>query len=523
MNKASVFLFLALAFAVVAQNCGCSGGECCSQWGYCGTTDDYCSRDQGCKEGCHGDDNNNHNNGKGQYGPIETGDRPGGDLPGSPIQASSSQDCQTKCFNENSCTAWAFETCGNRCWLKSGNLNINLGQDCRESGVITAKRNGGNDNGNNNNNGGGSCLEKRLADVKAGRTKVRGGNLGSWFIQEGWMVTWLWNDNGCDAGRYPGAYLLEQCLGSRGQNVMNKHWSTFVTEDDFKAMAKYNLNAMRLPLGWWQIYDTVGGVAKAQLKQHIEPTNYLVGALQYVDKAFEWGAKYGVGILLDIHSAPGSQNGDDHSAPPEAGKIYWDKYRENQAQTLDSVELYVQKYAQHKAYLGICLMNEPKTDTGILKQYYQDAYQRIRKYDKDGIIIINPLITNQNTDQPEWTNFMNAPQYTNVWMSMHWYHIWGFESKSDNDKLNYIKWDRNAQITQYMQKNPKKGIIDEWSNGGIGDGRAAMQAQLEAFNKLNGGWTFWAWSKTWGGDSWSLRAAFEKGWASPDQMGISSC
>ncbi|XP_031124070.1 endochitinase EP3-like [Ipomoea triloba] len=32
-----------------AQNCGCAGGLCCSQWGYCGTGDDYCG--EGCREG----------------------------------------------------------------------------------------------------------------------------------------------------------------------------------------------------------------------------------------------------------------------------------------------------------------------------------------------------------------------------------------------------------------------------------------------------------------------------------------
>ncbi|GLJ06617.1 hypothetical protein SUGI_0043270 [Cryptomeria japonica] len=32
-----------------AQNCGCGAGECCSKYGYCGTTPDYCG--EGCKEG----------------------------------------------------------------------------------------------------------------------------------------------------------------------------------------------------------------------------------------------------------------------------------------------------------------------------------------------------------------------------------------------------------------------------------------------------------------------------------------
>jgi len=468
----------------------------------------------------------------GKYGPIEDGDRPGNDI-ATLTNATTAQQCQNRCHSNSKCKAWTWDSCNkNRCWIKSSEGTHDAGVSCRKTGIVsshgdngsTGTGNGGNNGGNNNNNGGNnngtSCLSKRLEDVKAGRVKVRGGNLGSWFIQEGWMVPQLWK-NGCNQNSSPGTTLLEKCLGSAGAAIMQKHWSTFVTEDDFKLMAKYNLNAMRLPLGWWQIYDTVGGASKAGLK--VTPTNYLTGALAYVDKAFEWGEKYGVGILIDMHAAPGSQNGDDHSAPPDNHVQNWDKYPANQDQTTVSMEMYAQRYGNKKALLGFCLMNEPKTSVPLLKKYYQAAYDRIRKHSPNSIIIINPLITNQNTDQAEWTQFMNSPQYTNVWMSMHWYHIWGFEGKSDSWKLNYIKNDRASQISNYMNKNPKKGIIDEWSNGGISDGNAAMQAQIAQFNKLDGGWTFWAWSKTSGGDNWSLRAAFEKGWIKPSQTGVSSC
>ncbi|KAI4304133.1 hypothetical protein MLD38_039684 [Melastoma candidum] len=38
-----------LVAGALAQNCGCAANECCSQWGYCGTTEDYCGK--GCQEG----------------------------------------------------------------------------------------------------------------------------------------------------------------------------------------------------------------------------------------------------------------------------------------------------------------------------------------------------------------------------------------------------------------------------------------------------------------------------------------
>ncbi|KAL8479349.1 hypothetical protein ACS0TY_026276 [Phlomoides rotata] len=42
-------LFLSTGTPVSGQNCGCAANLCCSQWGYCGTTSDYCG--QGCQSG----------------------------------------------------------------------------------------------------------------------------------------------------------------------------------------------------------------------------------------------------------------------------------------------------------------------------------------------------------------------------------------------------------------------------------------------------------------------------------------
>lgn len=44
-----VLTTLVLAANVKAQNCGCAPDLCCSQYGYCGTTTEYCGT--GCREG----------------------------------------------------------------------------------------------------------------------------------------------------------------------------------------------------------------------------------------------------------------------------------------------------------------------------------------------------------------------------------------------------------------------------------------------------------------------------------------
>jgi len=62
-HKRLAILLFAIAAVALAQNCGCSGGECCSQYGWCGSTADYCDPNNGCKEGCWGNGGGNGGNG----------------------------------------------------------------------------------------------------------------------------------------------------------------------------------------------------------------------------------------------------------------------------------------------------------------------------------------------------------------------------------------------------------------------------------------------------------------------------
>lgn len=51
-------------------------------------------------------------------------DRPGGDLPGTPIESATARSCQDLCYKNNDCTAWTFvkpntiQGPKGKCWLK---------------------------------------------------------------------------------------------------------------------------------------------------------------------------------------------------------------------------------------------------------------------------------------------------------------------------------------------------------------------------------------------------------------------
>jgi aryl-phospho-beta-D-glucosidase BglC (GH1 family) len=56
------------------------------------------------------------------------------------------------------------------------------------------------------------------------------------------------------------------------------------------------LNHVRIPIGYWA-YDVAPG----------EP--YIQGQHNYLLQAISWAEKYNLKVIVDLHGAPGSQNG----------------------------------------------------------------------------------------------------------------------------------------------------------------------------------------------------------------------
>ena len=96
---------------------------------------------------------------------------------------------------------------------------------------------------------------------------------------------------------------------------LTEHWDTWITESDFRAIAAagcvlasravsvvqvlvfiFRLNHVRIPIGYWA-YDVSPG----------EP--YISGQHNYLLKAIAWAAIYNLKVIVDLHGAPGSQNG----------------------------------------------------------------------------------------------------------------------------------------------------------------------------------------------------------------------
>ncbi len=132
--------------------------------------------------------------------------------------------------------------------------------------------------------------------------KFHGVNLGAWLVLEEWMVPDVYR--GTDA---PDEYSLCLALGDQARARLDHHRETFITADDFQWIKECGLNAVRLPVGYWAL----------------EAPKPYVESARFIDFALDQCQQNGLKLLLDLHGAPGSQNGWDHSG--RSGAINWPK------------------------------------------------------------------------------------------------------------------------------------------------------------------------------------------------------
>jgi glucan 1,3-beta-glucosidase len=229
--------------------------------------------------------------------------------------------------------------------------------------------------------------------------------------------------------------------------------------------------------------------------------NNLTG-LYYLDRLVkEWAIKYNVAVLICIHAAKGSQNGNDHSSPAEPGQVYWSQYPENIDNTIEVARFLADRYRATPSFLGVELLNEPTSvDVAKLKDYYISAYDTIRKTGNDCILITSPILWEQNAGtSSRWENFMPSPCYTNVWHDWHKYLIWGFEDKP----ANWIMNDGVALIAADIAKwTGSPLIMGEWSLASAAGAKFTdvtlkqyANNMISKMNAMKAGWTMWTWKQ----------------------------
>jgi aryl-phospho-beta-D-glucosidase BglC (GH1 family) len=319
----------------------------------------------------------------------------------------------------------------------------------------------------------------------------RGVNLGSWFVPEKWMFSAsseLWAGAGDSA---VDLYTLCESLGQEeATRRMKNHWASWFTEDDFKTMAANGVNHIRIPMGYWDM---------------VQSYPYVFGGAQYIDKGIEWAQKYGMTVLVDLHGAPGSQNGQDHSG--HSGAINWSDPA-NVALTVDVLDMMAARWSREENVWGFELLNEPHYSLSyeLLTEFYRDAYNAIRKHSDSTHVVINSLY-----GPHDWTaSVFPEPEYRNAVLDLHLYTVWSGFTTIEETIAEGERWaDDIRSLTPYYPV-----IVGEMSLGsGLSTYTAENRqdfadAEMTSFEQNALGFIFWSEKLDYTSEDWALVDAY---------------
>ena len=389
---------------------------------------------------------------------------------------------------------------------------------------------------------------------------IKGVNLGNWLVLEKWMSPALFEGTTAEDEYYLPTQLSPEVYEAR----IKIHRSEYITERDFVTIKRMGMESVRIPVPYFIFGDR-------------KP---FIGCIEELDKAFNWAEKYGLTILIDLHSVPLSQNGFDNGGI--SGVCKWAQNPDEVEFTLRVLERLAKRYGNRKGLFGIQPLNEPVTENmwetmdvqnryapadpelakgsapitmDFLRQFYLDAYDRISAYmPKDKYVVIH-----DGFELMAWKDFMQEEKYSNVILDTHQYLMVAEArgcSQTVEGYLKYIKEELQPQITEMEKYFPV--ICGEWClfnslvcgcdtkggqsvlNGVEGNQQEILspeekkeiyetlaKAQLELWEK-GSGYFYWSYklltdtvnTPGWiGWDSWDLGRCYDFGWFPADKGG----
>ncbi|KAI3923540.1 hypothetical protein MKW92_024241 [Papaver armeniacum] len=238
----------------------------------------------------------------------------------------------------------------------------------------------------------------------------------------------------------------------KAKEVLSKHRSSYIRPEDFQFLYEHGINTVRIPVGWWIAEDPN------------PPAPYIGGSLASLDDAFSWAQAYNMKCIIDLHAAPGSQNGMEHSSSRD-GSTDWPTSPAYISQSLDVIDFLASRYGSHPALLGIELLNEPSASgvsLDILVSYYSKGYQIVRNHSSTAYVIMCQRIGDADPLELYHANI----GLSNVVVDLHYYNLFDnfFSNMSTSENIQFIHKSRQTQVESLNAANGPLVFIGEWVN-----------------------------------------------------------
>jgi glucan 1,3-beta-glucosidase len=251
------------------------------------------------------------------------------------------------------------------------------------------------------------------------------------------------------------------------------------------------------------------------------------GAYDVLGQALDWAQAVGLKVMIDLHGAPGSQNGFDNSG--KYGGIGWGQ-GDTVQQTLNVLNKIRDDHASHPAVASIELLNEPLPPGAPLEtvqSFYNNGWGNLKD---SGVAIAehdafqSPLSNWNGFGQGEYNIILDTHHYevfTNDQVAMGFgdhigtacsfggqmqavtgkWAITGEWCGAMTDCARYLNgYGKGARYDGSLAGSTAVGSCAGFSSGSVAqlpdDQKANMrtyiEAQLQSYESVSG-WVFWTW------------------------------
>ena len=215
-------------------------------------------------------------------------------------------------------------------------------------------------------------------------------NLGSWlvmnlqlfsfslisskrFVHEDWMSPSLFLcASGSKVSELDIAYGWGSVEGAR--SALERHWDTWITQSDMDYLAGIGINTVRLPIGYWNL-----GPEYCRGTNYDQVSSVYQNSWPRVKRAINMAGRSGLGVLVDLHGAVGSQNGQGHSGISD-GVTGLFQSQSNMDRTVGVLTFLMKELAPVTNVVGIQMLNEPKDVPELIPFCTSDPLRRTDKF-----------------------------------------------------------------------------------------------------------------------------------------------
>jgi len=349
--------------------------------------------------------------------------------------------------------------------------------------------------------------------LNCGDGKIRGVNLGGWLVLEEWMTPRLFDDFQNQYGeQIIDEYTLAESVPENFyKERIVRHWDTFFSRQEIQKLSDSGISHVRIPVPYWFWEVSSDEPFPAPNQNENDPNSPMF----YLKRMLGWLEELGMAANVDLHTAPGSQNGFDNSG--RTGDPHWVEWgqvgrtKEHIRMVAQTMKDWINKgYISSQTIYSFCVLNEPGGwDPAIWDacryDYYPAAYANIRSVFPEWEIGVN--IQQAFRNGWELDGLLTAPDYQNVAVDMHVYQCFGdyWNSIHNDDAGKGVHFDYSCGYAQDVKDRYHWTFSGEWSLGNAGPWdfndpnyveflRLWFLSQIDAFEytEKGNGWFFWS-------------------------------